>query len=118
VPAIVDEIVTDPMVLTVVVVRRGFGALVAGGVAAGGGVDAMTKDDTNGPACVVGVDRRERTWRAGALETVVVSETDLVTFGLARCGDLVVVTERAGTAPNQSETATANPRRDRKARRL
>jgi hypothetical protein len=30
VPAIVDEIVTDPIVLTVVVVRRGFGVLVVG----------------------------------------------------------------------------------------
>jgi hypothetical protein len=67
VPAIVDEMVTDPMVLTVVVVRRAFGVLVARGTVARGGVDAMTKDDTNGPACVAGVDRRERTWRAGAL---------------------------------------------------
>ncbi len=60
-PVIDDEIVTDPMVLTVVVVRRGFEVLVAGGVVARGGVDAMTKDGTNGPTCVVDVDRRERT---------------------------------------------------------
>jgi hypothetical protein len=109
VPAIVDEIVTDPMVLTVVVVRRGLGVLVAGGVVARGGVDAMTKDVTNGPACEVGVDRRERTWRAEALATIVVSDADLFTLGLARCGD-VVVAPSAGNAPNQSENATAAPR--------
>ena len=111
-----DETVTVPMVLTVVVVRRGFG-VVAEGVVAGGGVDAMTKEGTNGPAWVVGVDRRVRTWRADVLATLVVSDADLFILGLARCGD-VVVTEMAGRAPNDSENATTAPTRDPNVRRL
>lgn len=59
--SVVTEIVSEPMVFTVVVVRRGLGtavALAAGFVTAGGD-EAITNDVRRGPSWVVGaVDRR------------------------------------------------------------
>jgi hypothetical protein len=60
--AVVDAIVSDPMVLTVVVLRRGFEVLVIVGLVMTGGVEAMTNEVRSGPAWVVDVaDRRRRT---------------------------------------------------------
>jgi hypothetical protein len=72
-PAPNDVMVTDPMVFTVDVIvgvvvgvivvedRRGL-ELVVVGLVTFGGVDAITKEVTSGPACVVGAEeRRERT---------------------------------------------------------
>ena len=65
--AVVDAIVSDPMVLTVVVLRRGFEVLVIVvlvivGLVMTGGVEAMTNEVRTGPACVVDVfDWRRRT---------------------------------------------------------
>jgi hypothetical protein len=74
--------VSDPMVLTVVVARTGFGTLVVVGLVATGGVDAMTNDVTSGPACVVGVvDRRTRTCLVGTLVALVVAPEVLFACG-------------------------------------
>lgn len=59
--SVVAEIVSEPMVFTVVLVRRGLGTAVAlaAGFVAAGGVEAITNDVTIGPSWVVGaVDRR------------------------------------------------------------
>jgi hypothetical protein len=89
-----------------VVVRRGFGTLVVAGLAAAGGVEAITNEVTSGPACVVAVEVwRTLTWRERTFVAAGAGSVEAFSFDCLRWG-AVVVTASAVEAPNQQTMAT------------